>query len=187
MNKQQYLDILSKNLNVSKEEKEEIIYDYEEHFRVGMENGKSDEEIIKELGEPKAMAKQYSVYEFVEKAKEKPSPKNIYSAILAFMGMGFFNLIFVLGPSLAVAGILFALIVISFSIIISGAAFALAPILVPLGIANVSNIPILATPFLGIGFLALGILATRGSYKINKGFYKVIIKYIDKNIKIIKN
>lgn len=51
MNKIEYLDALKAALkDTDKEIMEEIISDYEEHFQVGAENGKSEEQICEDLG-----------------------------------------------------------------------------------------------------------------------------------------
>lgn len=51
MNKQQYMDELVRKLDVFGDEiKEEIVSDYEEHFRMGLANGKTEEQICAELG-----------------------------------------------------------------------------------------------------------------------------------------
>ena len=51
MNKVEYLDALKEALkNTDKDIMEEIISDYEEHFQVGVENGKSEEQICEDLG-----------------------------------------------------------------------------------------------------------------------------------------
>ncbi len=52
MNKLEYLSALKEALkNTNESVMEEIISDYEEHFQVGIENGKSEEQICEELGE----------------------------------------------------------------------------------------------------------------------------------------
>jgi uncharacterized membrane protein len=60
MNKIDFLQILHQELaenNVS--DRADILYDYEEHFRIGEENGKTETELIAELGDPENIAKQY--------------------------------------------------------------------------------------------------------------------------------
>ena len=48
MDKNQFLDILKYHLrDFNKADMDDILYDYEEHFRVGKENGKSEYEISK--------------------------------------------------------------------------------------------------------------------------------------------
>lgn len=46
-------------LPISDEERTDILSDYEEHFRVGMENGKTESEIAASLGSPYDVASQY--------------------------------------------------------------------------------------------------------------------------------
>lgn len=42
MNKQNFLQELESLLqDIPKQEREEILYDYEEHFQIGLENGKN--------------------------------------------------------------------------------------------------------------------------------------------------
>lgn len=52
MTKQEYLQKLTEKLSIFEEDlAKEIISDYEEHFREGLENGRSEEEISRELGD----------------------------------------------------------------------------------------------------------------------------------------
>lgn len=61
MTKNEFMCILRSNLNnFSTKEVSEILYDYEEHFNIGMAKGKSESEVIEELGDPESIAKQYS-------------------------------------------------------------------------------------------------------------------------------
>jgi uncharacterized membrane protein len=70
MNKIDFLQILHQELaenNVS--DRADILYDYEEHFRIGEEKGKTETELIAELGDPVSIAKQYyTPIEMQEKA-----------------------------------------------------------------------------------------------------------------------
>lgn len=60
MNKEEFLREIEKSLDkISEKERAEILYDYEEHFMIGKENGKSEEEICLELGSPKEIANNY--------------------------------------------------------------------------------------------------------------------------------
>lgn len=61
MNKEDFLKELERHLEgFSEEEKKEILYDYEEHFRIGFDNGKTEAELIEELGDPLSIANQYN-------------------------------------------------------------------------------------------------------------------------------
>ncbi len=60
MNKKQYLDLLRYYFRkANKADLEEIIYDYEEHFRMGVEQGLSEEEIARSLGSPSDIYEAY--------------------------------------------------------------------------------------------------------------------------------
>jgi uncharacterized membrane protein len=60
MNKEEFLKTLENYLEgFTEEEKAEILYDYEEHFRIGLENGKTEDALIEELGDPLNIATQY--------------------------------------------------------------------------------------------------------------------------------
>ncbi|GKU30259.1 DUF1700 domain-containing protein [Clostridium folliculivorans] len=60
MKKDEFMREMERNLDkVSEAERKEILYDYEEHFRIAMENGKTDEVICMELGNPKEIAHSY--------------------------------------------------------------------------------------------------------------------------------
>ncbi|MDQ0880533.1 putative membrane protein [Peribacillus sp. V2I11] len=53
MNKEQFLKQLNASLTrLSLEEREDILQDYEEYFAIGMEKGKSEQEISTSLGNP---------------------------------------------------------------------------------------------------------------------------------------
>ena len=60
MNKNEFLKIIREGLNdFPQQELDEIIYDYEEHFRNALSDGKTEEEIISTLGDPFVIVNQY--------------------------------------------------------------------------------------------------------------------------------
>lgn len=75
-------------------------YEYQEHFRIGLEEGKSEADIAQSLGDPNVIAKQFNVDHLVQKAEENTTVSNILKAVLATLGLGIFNLVFVLGSFL---------------------------------------------------------------------------------------
>ena len=59
MNKKEFLEELEERLiGISKEDKEDILQDYEEHFKIGKKKKRSEGEIAKSLGNPKEIAKE---------------------------------------------------------------------------------------------------------------------------------
>lgn len=74
MNKDEYLEKITKLLkDMSKEDSKDILLDYEEHFMVGLEKGRTEEEISRALGNPEKVAKQIKVEYMIKKAEDKPT------------------------------------------------------------------------------------------------------------------
>ena len=61
MTKNQYLDELKKELKSNNvPDMNDIIAEYEEHFKFKIEEGKTEEEIARKLSSPKEIAKEYA-------------------------------------------------------------------------------------------------------------------------------
>jgi uncharacterized membrane protein len=59
MNKKEFFEELNEYLvGVSNKDREELLQDYEEHFKVGKKKKRSERDIIKSLGEPKQIARE---------------------------------------------------------------------------------------------------------------------------------
>ena len=70
MTKNQYFKELKKQLKLyAVKESEDILKDYEEHFDEALSNGKTEDEICKNLGSPENIAKQYSSEDKLPKKK----------------------------------------------------------------------------------------------------------------------
>jgi len=187
MNEKEFINELKKNLKkLSKEDRDEIIEDYKEHFEIGKEEKRKESEIAKSLGNPKQLAKQVNANFLIKQAENKKSFANIGRAIFATLGLGFFNLVFVLGIFLGLVGILIGLYAITLGLIVAGLASIIAPFIAPFSqYISIGTSPF-AVIFLGIGFIALGVLTFIGNWYVTKGFYYIIIKYLKMNISIIK-
>ncbi len=189
MNKKEFLGRLSELIkDIPEEEKKDILFDYEEHFRIGLEKGRKEEEIAASLGDPKVIAKQSRASCILREAEKTTSASNIMRAIFAAVGLGFFNLVIVLGPAIGLIGILVALFAVAFAITVSGAAVLLGTLLGPVFAWNV-YIPFAAVVSipLGIGLTALGLLSIIGTFYLTKFFYKLSISYLKMNLQIITN
>ncbi|WP_236616416.1 DUF1700 domain-containing protein [Schnuerera ultunensis] len=164
----------------------DILYDYEEHFEVGLSKGKSEEEIAEELGGPTNIARTYIATSKISEAENNPSPKNLLRAVLAAMALGFFNLIIVLGPFLLIVGLLIGLYGISVGFIVGGISSFFGTIAAPFFPYSISiNVyPITSISF-GTGLTALGLLIGIGSAYLTKLLYQAVIKYLRWNIDII--
>ncbi|MDF2884431.1 MAG: hypothetical protein K0R54_4998 [Clostridiaceae bacterium] len=189
MNKEKFMEILKSSLgDMPQDEINDILYDYNEHFEIGINKGKTEEEICKELGDPRNIGKSYRASMAVERAEEHPSTKNLFSAVLAAIALGFFNLVIVLGPFLAVVGIIIGFFAASAGIFIAGIASVIGIFIAPFMPSYVHTMGIngFAIFFIGIGMSALGALMFIGVCWLAKCFYKLTVKYLNWNINIIK-
>lgn len=189
MNKKEFLGRLSELIkDIPEEEKKDILFDYEEHFRSGLEKGRKEEEIAASLGDPKVIAKQSIASCILKEAEKTTSASNIMRAVFAAVGLGFFNLVIVLGPAIGLIGILVALFASAFAITISGVAVLFGTLIGPVFAWNV-YIPFAAVVSipLGIGLTALGLLSLIGTFYLTKFFYKLSISYLKMNLQIITN
>ena len=89
MKKREFLDLLRFYLrDMPKTVTDDIISDYEEHFAIASEKGKSEEDICKELGSPEAIAKEYISGEKIhlvpvnidDRVKDENSDKTAYES-----------------------------------------------------------------------------------------------------------
>ena len=188
MNKKEYIQKLKQYLkNLPEEERKDALYDYEEHFRIGVKKGRKESELSKSLGNPKEIAKQIKADYLLKKAESKKSVKNIIKAVLATVGLGFLNLIFILGPFLGLVGILAALYATSIAIVVAGLATLIISIIAPLApYVNLGLSP-MGISFLSISAIAFGMLFFTINIQLTRLFYKLTTKYLRFNINIIKS
>ncbi len=187
MNRREFIEALKRELgNLPQSEIEDILYDYEEHFEVGLSKGKTEEEIAQELGSPRTIAKSYRANYRINNAENNPSTKNLVTAILAALSLGFFNLVFVLGPFLGLVGLLIGIYGLGFGLSIAGIGLFFGTFLEPLFPHYIDlNVHAITSISFGIGLFALGLLILIGCFYLTKYLYQVIIRYLRWNINII--
>jgi uncharacterized membrane protein len=98
MNKKQYISILQNHLtSLSAVERNELLTDYESHFTYGMENGKTEEQIAHDLGDPFELVKEilgdrFTIQDpYVNTKKTVSAPRNIF----IYIGLFFLNIVIV--------------------------------------------------------------------------------------------
>jgi uncharacterized membrane protein len=202
MNKADYFRELNYRLRgLPERERQNILSVYEELFQKAAQNGKNEEDIAESLGYPRIpnwegvkdrQPLQSSLNYSGRPNPEPPSYTNPYpnpyapksesgfKAIIASIALGFFNLVFVLGPFIAICGVIVALYA-------SSAAFLISPLLLFIGNAwtNASS-DMLLLVFSMAALLGIGILLTVFTLWFSKHFFKLTWKYIRFNVKIIK-
>lgn len=194
MNKDEYLERLKDLVkDMPKEDREDIFLDYEEHFMIGLEKGRTEEEISMALGDPETVAKQIKVEQMIKKAEDKPSVGSIYEAALAAAGLGFFNLVFIAGPALLLAAFIVGLLVIGLAVIFSGILTTISPLLqllfpqqnlhLPSSSGFFGNLVIMGG---GIGLTIAGVALVVVMAYVARWFYNLMIRYLKLNLKIIR-
>ncbi len=180
MNKESYLKQLENSLsNLSTIERKDIIRDYEEHFLIGLESGKTEEEISRALGSPKQIAKEILSQYHIGKVEEKPSAGNFLKASFAVLGLSFLNLVFVIGPLIGLAGVLFG----GWA---SGIAFVATPFLYIVKIVFEPEGFQFFELFIVIGLMGIGIFVLIGMKFATQFLLKHFVRYLKYNLSIVK-
>ena len=187
-NEQEYIRILTDRLKgtLPSEDLEDLLSDYREHFRIGKAEGRSEEELFSSLGSPDEVAKEIKATHLVKKAEHTCSCKNIFHATMATLGLGLFNLVFVLVPFIILVVMLLAVLLVGVAFTVFGPAAFVYAILQMLGFPSFSIwLYPAAGIFFSIGMTAVGLLLIIGDFYLARFFYHVGIRYLKWNIHII--
>ncbi|MEC0256066.1 DUF1700 domain-containing protein [Paenibacillus lautus] len=181
MTKKQFISILESRLAaLPPDERQEFIQDVESHFIIGMQNGRTEEEIARELGDPFEMAKEALGDRYVDMdmpapaAIRRPSSFGKYAA-----GVGLFFCALVAVPFLA------ALWSGGVAIALGALATLLSPVLVLLDyIVNGTFYP--AKLFLSISLLGIGIFLGYATRSAMVGLLSLTLRYSRWNTRLLK-
>lgn len=209
MTKDQFISILSQGLyDFPENERMEIIYDYHEHFRVGKEHGKSDEEIIKELGDPYTICSQYKAnygmndndYNTNQKYNnqnqyDNPYKKNYtntkytkvfnsddgFSKVMKVIGL--IALAILCFPIItAVGGLILGIFGTAIGLFFGGIGTIIGGLVGTVTLPFISiplSVPLIGVVLLGIGLSILGVLIFFFGLFICKSIYLLSIKFLD--------
>ena len=73
-----------------------------------MAEGKTENQIVESLGSPKQLTKELLADYHIEKMEITSSTRNMFRSVWAVIGLGFVNLVIVLGPFLGLIALLAA-------------------------------------------------------------------------------
>ncbi len=187
-NEQEFIRILRSRLEgtLPKEELDDILSDYAEHFSIGKANGRTDGELWRSLGTPEDVAREIRVMHLVKKAENVRSCRNIFHAAIATLGLGFFNLVFVLVPFILLLVMLLMVFLVGVIFSIFGPVAFVYSVLQLLGVPSFAIwLSPLAGLFISIGMTSFGLLMIVGDYYLARFFYYAGIRYLKWNISII--
>ncbi|HLR64048.1 MAG TPA: DUF1700 domain-containing protein [Pseudogracilibacillus sp.] len=180
MLKREFLKRLDEKMRpLPKSEREDIMRDIEEHFYFGLQEGESEEAIVSQLGSPEKMGKELVAAYRMEQVAEHRTARHVFQAVWAVVGLSLFNLIIVLGPFLALLGLLIA----GWT---AGGSFIITPILY-------SGMSLIYPPkfiwfewFLSLALAGLGILMCLGMYQMTKLTIHAFMRYLHWNYRMVK-
>jgi uncharacterized membrane protein len=190
MNKRQYFDSLEKNLkSLKREEMDDILQDFREYFEIGIERGRTEQELMTSLGSPKTLARQIRFESYVKQAEKTTSAAHIGKAVFTSIGLSFFNLIFILPLFLIVLGVLSALFISAVAISAAGVTGTIGSFFIPLISQYVTfntfiHPAVMAFAFLGIG--AFGVIFFIGDIFFSRFLFGLTARYLRFNLEIIR-
>ncbi len=194
MNKQQFLNELRAALApLPAVEREDILADYEEHFRIAAETGHSEETVAAALGDPRELARSYiegmdpppfdptdptlggkAAYPYAK----RPRPSNSHPGIIT--GVVLFNVFIGAWLLVSLISAWIGLWMVPIAIALAGIVSIVAGICIPV------IMPKWALILAGIALIALGILAVIGMVYVTKYFFKGIRLYFNACGKLCK-
>lgn len=180
MTKDKFLQQLNVSLKrLSEKERADILKDYEEHFTFGLEEGKTEEEITASLGSPAQIAKELLAGYHIEKVTASATTGNVLRAIWAVIGLGFFNLVIVLGPAIAVTALIFS----GWTL---GISFLCSPLLVIVDTIVHPNTFLLFNLFVSLALCGLGYFIVIAMLSLTKLAKNGFVRYLKFNIALVK-
>lgn len=196
MRKAEFMHILQRNvLLLPVEERNELLADYEAHFEFGKQNGKSEEEIARELGNPIELANEILADRKLEFPDFQPFEKNLgyterqdfpekvhasrsaVKTVFIFIGLFFLNIIF-LPLSIAAFALTFAITVIPI--------ICLASPLALFADYLINHNFYLYKVFVCVAAVGIGILLSLVIKPMWQGVIRVFIKYLRWNSRVLK-
>lgn len=200
MGKEKFLKKLEELLaRVPEGDRKEMLNDYEKYFSARMEKGTTEAAIVNELGDPHVIARDLLIeYRQAQLGKDtkvpteqvtmeskpiqiekKPSSSSVGTSLLKAIGMGFFNLVFILGPLLGIIGAYIGLWAASIVLVLS-----------PLGTIGAmffsSVDEIMMIFFLSLITCSLGIFLSIGLLYLGRILFAAIHRYGRFNLRVIK-
>ncbi|OMF22211.1 hypothetical protein BK133_26970 [Paenibacillus sp. FSL H8-0548] len=160
-------------------QRKDWLYDYYLHFQQAVENGQSEEDAARELGDPRLIANELLLSYRVDEAETNSSFGKLSKAVFATVSLGLFNIIFILGPYLALAAVILSLWVSALAIGLAGIGIAIESV-----VNNTFTIPQALT--IALITSAITILLIVGLKALTAAFYKMTLKYLKFNTRIFR-
>ncbi|MGZ3712108.1 MAG: DUF1700 domain-containing protein [Bdellovibrionota bacterium] len=190
MRKAEYLNELKIQLRaLPANEVDDILRDQEEFIRDAMSAGKTEEQAIAGLGDPAAFAANLTAEMKIQRVSTSSSLKNqvsgTVSAVVAILALAPLNLIFVLGPFLALVAVAIAGWAVAFSGLLAACALFLGFFFKLLFIGAGFWVQI-STFFFALGSIGASLLALIGMYFITQWLVLGTLAYLKWNLNFVR-
>lgn len=178
MNKKQFISILRGELaSMHESERNELIEDYETHFAFGLQSGKTEEQIVRELGDPfeisRSAMEDRGFSQPLKVIKGTEVPRTIFSVT----ALVFLNLIIMIPVGAAFWSVWVAIAATSAALLLSPLAAVVDGLVFSFQGAKL---------FASIACCGLGIFIGIGAYHVFQALYRTSAAYIDWNYRIMK-
>jgi uncharacterized membrane protein len=158
----------------------DIVADHEAHFADAQAAGRSEAETAAALGDPDRLARELRAENGLRSWEEKKTPSNAMAAIIALIGLGALDVMFLLPLLMGVLGALFGVLMAVVAIFVAGGfVFAAGPLSAPPGGP--------LTAFLaGIGLM--GLATTLGALLtlVTVGVFNAVVWYARLHYRLLK-
>lgn len=190
MKRQDYINELKQQLKgLPQSEIEDIVRDQEELISDALAAGRTEESILKSLGEPGELARALKAEVIIEQASEEKKLgrqlRGAFGAVGALLLLAPFNLIFVLGPFMVLLGMLFSGWMVATAL--GGVAVFLVggylSELITIGASIWVHLSLVFSLIAGVGISILAILAM---YYITRGMMQLTLSYLKWNLNFVR-
>jgi uncharacterized membrane protein len=176
MSKQEFIETLRHYLaSLPEDERNELLRDYEAHFMFGLQNGKTEAEIVRELGDPLALAREAVGDSFLPPPPWSPPRRDIPRFIGVSILLFFLNIMIAIPVLASVWAAFVSLCAITIAAILSPLALAAETILY--GGFGLHKL------FIAIGMIGVGMLLAPLVRYLGKWLAFVTVKYGQWNYK----
>ncbi|MDS0981173.1 DUF1700 domain-containing protein [Staphylococcus hominis] len=166
--------------NVDKDEKKDILNEYESHFISGYKDNKDDTEIIKKLGDPVKISKEINAMTAINRVEKE---KNIFIATFSIMSLSIFNFISIIFSFF----VLLLLLPLILAYVIAVPIMIVSPIiLLVIGVINGFDTISMNDIFEVIKGVILGIILGFMGYFVAKYFLNFVVLYLKWDMAILR-
>lgn len=158
----------------------DIVADHEAHFADAQAAGRTEAEVAAALGDPDRLARELRAEAGLKQWEEKKSPSNAMAAIIALIGLGAIDVMFLLPLLMGVLATLFGFLVAVVTIFfVGGFIFAAGPLTMPPGGP--------VTAFLsGIGLMATATFIGSLLTLVTVGVFNAVVWYARLHFRLLK-